>query len=203
MSKINPWLYPVKSPCWHIFNDLWMVKIPASYVLNPVEIKHFGVRVGNDEKKKDIAYSNALADIRDTMLTIADIACLMERFGGNEIQIAVTKDAVEMYKYLKDYLTAANKKWDNPLTINKPPPKEDLYILDRLAEALYPIASMHEEAPKLTTGFDSFLSDHGFYDHSGFKAMASPWALNSGGTIGKVKYEYKSPLTKVVGRGHH
>lgn len=204
MSAINPYNYPNKTPCWYVFFTQWMISVPASFLINPTELKEFGVRVGNHVKKKDELYSHALNDLRQCMLSIAEVACLLEQYGGSEIAIVHTQDAVEMYRHLKDYLTAADKKWGNPLAINKPPPKDKLYILDRLAEALYPIASMYEKAEDLSTGFNSFLSSQGFFDHSGFKSTNTGWSLSANANnevVRKIKYEYQSPLSSVVGRG--
>jgi hypothetical protein len=180
-----------KSAAWRIFALLWEVRIPASYTMNSAIDNFMGVRIGNDIKQRDEALRTILQEYRRVMISLDKIAELVE--AGAVVKLVHVQDSLEMYKLLVEYLEHADGLWKNSLALFRPP-IEGLKLFDRLAETLYPCASMFMAAEDLTVGFTNFMNTHGAFKQ-GFQLQSH----RDLPLYKKPTYKYVSPLSSNIG----
>jgi hypothetical protein len=179
------------SLAWRIFTLIWEVKIPASYTMNSAIDRYMGTRVGNDMKRRDEALKTIINEDRLVMISLDKMAELVE--AGASIKLVHVQDSLEMYQLLIAYLEHADGLWKNSLALFRPP-IEGLKLFDRLAELLYPCASLFMEAKDLTVGFTSFMNAHGAFD-KGFQLQSHKDLP----LLKKPTYTYVSPLSSNIG----
>ena len=180
-----------ESLAWRIFTLLWEVKIPASYTMNSAIDRYMGTRIGNDIKRRDEALRTVIEEDRLVMISLDKMAELVE--AGATIKLVHVQDSLEMYKLLADYLEHSDGLWKNTLALFRPP-VEGLKLFDRLAELLYPCASMFMDAADLSTGFTNFLHTHGAFNQ-GFQLQSHKDLP----LYKKPTYKYVSPLSSNIG----
>ncbi len=180
-----------ESLAWRIFTLLWEVKIPASYTMNSAIDRYMGTRIGNDIKRRDEALRTVIEEDRLVMISLDKMAELVE--AGATIKLVHVQDSLEMYKLLADYLEHSDGLWKNSLALFRPP-VEGLKLFDRLAELLYPCASMFMDAADLSTGFTNFLHTHGAFNQ-GFQLQSHKDLP----LYKKPTYKYVSPLSSNIG----
>lgn len=180
-----------ESLAWRIFTLLWEVKIPASYTMNSAIDRYMGTRIGNDIKRRDEALRTIVEEDRLVMISLDKMAELVE--AGATVKLVHVQDSLEMYKLLANYLEHSDGLWKNTLALFRPP-VEGLKLFDRLAELLYPCASMFMDAADLSTGFTNFLHTHGAFNQ-GFQLQSHKDLP----LYKKPTYKYVSPLSSNIG----
>jgi hypothetical protein len=136
--------------CWRMFYELWNIEIPEVFCVSKAQLEQFGVPTSGDR-----AVDRTLAmERRGMYASIVSIALYLDE--GAPITFVNRKDTVEMYKILKTHLEGW--KWVVETQMNAPPPPiDDLQKLDKLASAIFPIASGYVDMGRPIGGLASRL----------------------------------------------
>ena len=121
---------------WHIWNDLFMVRVPFLQNQSVDYLQHFGVPASG-YAPYDQQTANELVT---RMMSIKE----MVEFFARGVTIAVVKhsDTKVIYERITDHLQAWKRELETSLHIRNAP-LDDLRTMDRFASAVYPHAQQH------------------------------------------------------------
>ena len=138
-----------------IWDNLYAVRVPYVETLSEQMIKDFGMpTLGNRALDRQMH-----SDLVNVVISINAIVEYFKR--GVTVYMQNNDDVNEIYNIVNNYLLAWKQQIDNCLNMGNIP-TEDLLLLDRFAEMLYPVAAAYGAPPRaMGTLFESFYTNNG------------------------------------------
>lgn len=165
-----------------IWEKLFRVRIAYKHLYSIDDIKMFGLPSVQDVNI-DYQMQNQLTDV---MITINAMVEYFKK--GVTVYVPVHKDTKLIYDIIEQYLLAWKEKLDRGINIAVAP-LDDLQLLDKFAEKIYPHAREHMKA---TDGLTSFLASIGNIGKIGNKSMPTQIISDTVYNTGEVSRSYNS-----------
>jgi len=134
-----------------IWNNLYEVRVPYVETLSAQFLKDVGMpTVGNRELDKQMH--------QDLVNVVISIDAIVEYYRrGVTVYVRNGQDTQEIYHIVNNYLLAWRLQVENGLNLGMVP-MEDLMLLDRFAEMLYPVAQAYGAPPRTTSSLFANLA---------------------------------------------
>lgn len=153
-----------------IWDNLYAVRVPYIETQSAQMMKDFGIpTLGSRHMDRQMH--------QDLVNVVIPIDSIVEYFRrGVTVRMQNNDDTLEIYHIVNNYLLAWKQQIDNCLNLGNVP-TEDLLLLDRFAEMLYPIAQTFGAAPRDTGSlFANLYSGNGRFVSRGSLFGGTPVA---------------------------
>lgn len=151
-----------QTPGWKLFNYYWHCRVPYVYTLDPIETAIRGLPTSGSKQQDEASLREMtlmhLPIVRDEE-EHPQIVSLVELFEQNvDIQFVNATDPAKIYDMVVDHLQDTAEKFNSSLFFlssvieadeSKKRLVEDILLLEKFANSLYPMAQKFREKPKV------------------------------------------------------
>lgn len=141
---------PIQTAAWKIFHCGWQIGVQRINIHTQVELENFGLSHG-----EDIDGPGFLNEWQTVRWPISEIARLMDM--SINIKIVHRPDTLAMYEIVREHLINAKESYTGSLRGTHKPPINDLKVLDRFNETIYPLATEFMFGTEAATSFEKYL----------------------------------------------
>lgn len=115
---------------WHIWNNLYMCKVPFIHTMSSDYLRQFGMPSSGIEE-----YDRGMA--QELVIRMLSINQMVDYFGqGVSVRVCNHADTKEIYDHISAHLNAWRSQLENGFHIRNAP-REELQLMDRFANAVY------------------------------------------------------------------